>query len=104
MDELLLKVGKALVAEEVVFRREGTEISALALVAEELSVVGREVDKTVEVVLAVELEQGLKGGQAVEVERLDRLDAVRLGRLALEDHLVLFVTGAKCDNGKLRRR
>jgi hypothetical protein len=102
VDKLLLKVGEALVAQEVVLRREGTEVSALALVTEELSVVGGEVDEAVEVVLAVKLKQGLKGGETVEVESLDRFEVVDLGGLTLENNLVLLVTRAEGDNGKFR--
>lgn len=102
VDKLLLEVGEALVAQEVVFRREGAKVSALALVTEELGVVVGEVNKAVEVVFAVELKEGLKGGKAVEAEGLHRLNIVNLGSFTLENNLMLLVTGAESDNGEFR--
>jgi hypothetical protein len=104
VNKLLLKVCEALVAQEVLLRGESTKVSALALVTEKVGVVSREVDKAGEVVFAVKLEQGLKGGETSDVEGLGRLEAVDLGSLTLEDNLVLLVARAECDNGKLRSR
>jgi hypothetical protein len=101
VDKLLLKVGEALVAQEVLFRRKGTEVSALALAAAKVGVVSGEVDQAGEVVLAVKLKQGLESRQSGEVEGLSRLEAVNLGSLTLKNDLVLLVAGAECDNGKL---
>jgi hypothetical protein len=100
VNKVFLKVGKAGVAQEVLLRCEGTEVGALALAAKELSVLAcGEVDKAVEVVFAVELEEGLKGGQTGEVELLRRLEVLDLGGLTLEDNLVLLVAGAKSKCG-----
>jgi len=69
VDKLLFKVGEALVADKVVLRGEGDEVSALALAAEELGVLGGgERNKTREVVLAVELEKRLESGETVKLK------------------------------------
>jgi hypothetical protein len=84
VDELLLEVGEALVAYEIFFRGESHELSALTLVTNKVSVLGRrKLHEACEVVFAVELKQGLKGWQAGEVGK-SGLDEVDLGRLALE--------------------
>jgi hypothetical protein len=101
VDKVFLKVCEALVAQEILFRRKGTEISALALAAAEVRVVGGEVDKAGEVVFAVKLKQGLESRQSSEVEGLSRLEAIDLGSLTLENDLVLLVAGAECNDRKL---
>lgn len=100
MTKVLFEVGEARVAYEILFRGEGTEVGALALVANDVSVVrGRELNKACEVVLAVELEQGLECWQSVKLKGggLGELD---LGRLSLEDNLVLLVAGAKGERSR----
>jgi hypothetical protein len=90
--KVLLKVGETCVAQEVFLRREGTEVGALALITSEVSVLAcGEVDESVEVVFAVELEQRLKGGQTGEVELLCRLEVLDVGGLTLKNNLVLLV-------------
>lgn len=96
LHKLLFEVGKALVAYEILFRGERNKFSSLALAAEELGVLGGgELDKTGEVVLAVELEERLESGETREVEGLCRLKCLDLGSLTLKNNLVLLVTGAE---------
>jgi len=102
--KILLKVREALVAYEILLRGECNKVSSLALASKELCVVGSgELNKTGEVVLAVELKKGLKGRKASEVEG-SWLDDVNLGSLTLEHNLVLLVTGAQSKRvGQLSR-
>jgi hypothetical protein len=103
VNKVLLKVGEAGVAQKVLFGGESTEIDTLTLAVKELSVLGcGEVDKAVEFVFAVKLEERLKGGQTGEVKLLHRLEVLDLVGLTLKDNFVLLVAGAKSKcSGKL---
>jgi hypothetical protein len=97
VDKLFLKVCETLVAYEILFRGEGNEIGTLALAAEEMGVVGRgELNKASKIVLAVKLEQRLKGWQSSEAEGCG-LNEFDLGGLPFKDYLVFLVAGAESE-------
>lgn len=105
MHKLFFKVGEALVAYKVLLTGKGNKVGALALVAEELSVLSsRELNKAGEVVFAVKLEEWLEGWQTVEVECLSRLKVLGFSGLSFEDNLVLLVTWAECGQSGSRSR
>jgi hypothetical protein len=94
--KLLLKVREAGVAYEIVLRGEGDQFNTLTLVAEELRVVARKLNKTGKIVFAIKFEQRLKGRESRETEGV-RLDDFDLGRLPLEYYLVFLVAGAQSE-------
>lgn len=94
MGNVFLEVGEASVAHEIFVGGEGDKVSALALVTTRVCVLdGGKVDKPGELVVAVKLEERLKGWETSKLAGLRRF--VDLGSLALEDHLVLLVARAE---------
>ena len=96
--KIVFEIGETLFTEEfVVFWRKREQISALSLVAVKVSVLsGWELNQSSEVVLRVELEEWLKGGQSGEFNKASRRGSLVILRLRLkdftpEDQLVLFV-------------
>jgi hypothetical protein len=101
VDKIFFEIREALVADKVLFRVESDQISALALAAQELGVLGRgESNESGEVVLAIKLEKRLKGRETGEVEGLGTLGQLDLSGLSFEDYLVLLVTGTKGERSR----